>query len=165
MNQRIDSHRFYIDTNVFIAAVEAQDEATTELFARCPPANPQRLVTSSLTVAELLVKPYKDNDDRLAMLYENWSISNEVLYVDDPGVEVMRFAAVLRAQYSFLKLPDAIHLSTALGTQCTQFVSFDKALEKISRIEFQRFGVIKDAAMPAYLHPHSVAFKDLLEQF
>jgi predicted nucleic acid-binding protein len=125
--------RLYIDTNVFIQVFEKQDTQLTDLFAGEPIEGTPFLFTSALARAELLVKPIRDGDDELRDIYRNWTVSNPVLEVGPIDDDVLEFAAVLRAQYSSLRLPDAIHVSTAIGFGCTHFVSYDKKLGTISR--------------------------------
>ena len=61
--------------------------------------NPERprLVTSHLTLAELLVKPIEMNREDLIQIYNNWMISNAYLEVVPIVGDVLRDAAYLRA--------------------------------------------------------------------
>jgi predicted nucleic acid-binding protein len=93
--------------------------------------SPERphLVTSELTFAELLVKPYKMKRYDLINAYDNWTISNLYIEVVPVVREVLRDAAYLRARDKSLKLPDAIHLTTAQGTKCRYFLTKDKRIK------------------------------------
>lgn len=154
--------KLYLDANIFISALERQNEQLMRLFAGDTRADGQFLFTSALTKAEVLVLPYREGGDRLISVYENWTESDEKLKVGPIDSEVLRYAAVLRAQYKFLKLPDAIHLSTALGLECTHFVSFDAGLARISQITHQRYGLHKSTDMPRYVSPNEKVFASVL---
>jgi len=158
----IERPRIYLDANIFIAAFEAGHSGAFDLFASTKPATMRPLCTSVLTKAELLVKPLREGNHQLAELYQNWSISNDILEVGDIDGSVARYAAVLRSQYRWLKLPDAVHLSTALGFECTHFLSFDRDLERVTEIANTRWGVSKSQLMPTYLSPADPDFRGVL---
>lgn len=120
--------RIYLDTNVFIEAFEGQGrlrELITSLLIADPPQSPQRLITSELTLSELLVKPLEMQRHDLIQIYDNWTITNSYLEVIPVVRAVLHDAAVLRANDRTLKLPDAIHLTTARGTHCRYFLTGD----------------------------------------
>jgi predicted nucleic acid-binding protein len=125
------SERIYLDTNVFIEAVEGRSrlsELVTELLLAFPDRSPQRLVTSELTLSELIVKPIEAKRPDLVQVYDNWTISNPYLEVVPVVREVLRDAAILRANDKTLRLPDAIHLTTGRGTQCRYSLTKDKRI-------------------------------------
>src|ERR1043165_4059637 len=78
-----------------------------------PVQAPQRLVTSELTLSELVVKPLELQRADLIQVYDNWMITNPYLEVVPISRDVLFKAALLRAKNKSLKLPDAIHLTTA----------------------------------------------------
>lgn len=158
------AHRLYLDANVFIAAFETQNTDIFSLFVDPPRRPGPFLFTSLLTRAELLVHPYRCGNDRLISVYENWTESNEILSVGPIDAESLRYAAVLRAQYPSLKLPDAIHLSTAFGIECTHFVSFDQQFGQMPSISHTRYGMTRTMAAPTYVNPADDAFLDLVKQ-
>jgi predicted nucleic acid-binding protein len=119
--------RIYLDTNVFIEAFEGRGRLRDMLQSFLPmePAlTPQRLVTSELTLSELLVKPLEMRREDLVNVYDNWMITNPYLEVVPVARDVLFKAAHLRAKSKSLKLPDAIHLTTAQEKKCRFF--FDK---------------------------------------
>jgi predicted nucleic acid-binding protein len=108
--------RIYLDTNIFIFALEAYPEyvsALTSLFAAIDDGK-IKAVTSELTLAEVLIKPMMDNNADLQKVYKETLRSSEV------------FSARLRAESETLRLPDAIHLATARVHHCTFFLTNDK---------------------------------------
>ena len=63
----IKGERIYLDTNIFIYALEAYPEfvsALTSLFVAIDEGK-LRAVTSELTLAEVLIKPMMDNNEDL----------------------------------------------------------------------------------------------------
>ena len=91
-------------------------------------------VTSEITLAEILVKPIELGDRDLAAAYEQMimpSANFEVLQVQR---EILIGAAHMRARRSSIRLPDAIHVSTALASRCSHFVSDDQRLHSIDKI-------------------------------
>lgn len=123
--------RIYLDTNVFIEAFEGRgslSELVASLLTKTPDRQPQHLVTSELTLSELLVKPMELDRQDLVQIYDNWMISNTYLEVVPVVREVLHDAAQLRARDKALRLPDAIHLTTAVGTQCRYFLTNDKRI-------------------------------------
>ncbi|OJF93625.1 type II toxin-antitoxin system VapC family toxin [Pararhizobium antarcticum] len=137
--------RIYLDTNAFIFAVEEQSERSdllTRLFSVSEETDRVIFVTSELTLAEALVKPYRNLDDDLITRYDNMIRDSAWLDVQVVARPVLWYAGVLRSQ-SRIKLPDAIHLSTALGSNCTHFLTADKALSTIDGLRHTRFGMSK----------------------
>jgi predicted nucleic acid-binding protein len=154
--------RLYLDANVFIAAFEAGHPSCFRLFTDSRRSSGPPLFTSVLTKAELLVKPLREANDRLAEMYENWTVRSDILEVGEVEDQVERFAAVLRAQNQSLKLPDAIHLSTAIGFACTHFVTFDRALAKVRNVVHERWAWSRSRTMPTHISPDESGFDELL---
>src|ERR1043166_3281126 len=76
--------RVYLDTNVFIESFERRGRLRNLLQSFLPMEpvrTPQRLVTSELTLSELLVKPLEMQRDDLINVYDNWMITNPYLEV------------------------------------------------------------------------------------
>src|SRR3972149_5254182 len=137
--------RLYVDANVYIRLFEGTDELSrvlSELFSIDRNSEPY-LATSELTLAEVLVLPTRRKDVQLISLYENWTIWNSYIEVGPIVRDVLRCAAILRASYLSLKLPDAIHLATALLMRCSHFLTADERLGGeyemlVGRNEFNR---------------------------
>jgi predicted nucleic acid-binding protein len=124
--------RFYLDTNIFVEAFEGRGTLSAllaRLLTVVENEERPRLVTSELTVAELLVKPIALQRHDLIQVYDNWTISNAYLEVVPVVRDILRDAAALRAQGKTLKLPDAIHLTTARGTGCRFFLTRDRRIK------------------------------------
>ena len=164
----VEVRRLYLDTNVFVRWFEGNDELSrllTKLIWSSAPREPQPFATSELTMAELLVAPYRNQDEDLIQRYDNWTISNGCLEVGPVNRDVLRYAAVLRAQYASLKLPDAIHVSTAIGFQCSHILSADARLSKRYELVHRRWGVTHGPAVVDVLRPDIPTIQTLIEQF
>ena len=137
--QRIAGNRVYLDTNLFIYALEGFPEYAdriSELFAAVD-RGVLSAVTSELTLAESLVKPFMDNDLHRQTLYREIIQHSEILTVAPVSRDILIEAARLRS-VSSLRLPDAIHLATALAAGCTSFISNDKKISSVSGIVMVR---------------------------
>jgi predicted nucleic acid-binding protein len=159
--------RIYVDTNVFILLFEGRDELSNllaELFLINRTGREPLLATSELTLAELLVDPYRRNDEELVQRYDNWTITNDQLTVGPVDRDVLWYAAVLRARYTSLKLPDAIHLSTAVGLRCSHVLTADKRLSDQYELTHHRYGMIKGPVRLDILRPEIEVLKRLIEE-
>ena len=132
----LHGERVYLDTNVFIYALEGYPDFVdelTELFESLDEGNP-RAVTSEVTLAEVLVRPFINGNIERQTAYQQVLQNSEVLEVVTVGRDVLIEAARLRS-VSTLRLPDAIHGATARLTGCETFLTNDRRLLAISGIE------------------------------
>ncbi|MER9330511.1 PIN domain-containing protein [Mesorhizobium sp. M0488] len=124
--------RLYVDTNIFIYAFENNDALAKKLLQLISLNEGRKqpfLATSELVLAELMVDPLKKSNEPLVELYDNISIGNAFVSIGTVTREVLWHAAQLRSQFISLRLPDAIHLSTAMHFGCTQFLTADIRLK------------------------------------
>lgn len=121
--------RTYLDTNVFIYALEgfpAFTEQLSLLFAAIERGE-ALCVTSQLTLAELLVKPFRDGDRAKETTCRQAIQNRPGLAVIPVGLEILVEAARRRAAEN-LRIPDAIHLATAISGGCGAFLTNDERL-------------------------------------
>ncbi|WP_019400812.1 MULTISPECIES: PIN domain-containing protein [unclassified Chelatococcus] len=118
------------NTNIFIAAMEMQGGLSDQAWQVLDAVDEGRLVavTSELSRAEVLVKPLAARDRKLADSYEGLIASRSCFEVLAVERAVLVRAASLRADRPGLKLPDAIHVATALSGECRFFPTTDKRL-------------------------------------
>ncbi|MDM8558275.1 PIN domain-containing protein [Candidatus Parabeggiatoa sp. HSG14] len=83
-----------------------------------------RVVTSVITLSEVLVKPLRDGDTQLAQQYRDILLNVEGLTTVEVSVNLAEKAAQLRSQYS-LRTPDAIQIATALQSGATALLTND----------------------------------------
>lgn len=129
------SPRLYLDTNVFIYATEERSTRSAllaELFWRSGRRAGGLLTTSELTLAELVVKPLRERDEGLVARYEAMMRTSSWLTVEPVSGRVVMIAGNLRARVA-IKLPDALHMATAIASRCSHFLTEDKALLSLGR--------------------------------
>jgi predicted nucleic acid-binding protein len=116
----------YLDTNALIQLVEEGHEGLSTLLEGGHNSG-RRLVTSELALAEVLVGPMQSGTTHLADIYEELLAGSaliETIAVDRP---ILRKSAEIRATLGG-KLPDAIHIATAVHSGCSVVLSSDRRL-------------------------------------
>ena len=129
--------RLYVDANIFIRLFEGNDalaRALGDLFTQRVEQPPFAL-TSELTLAEVLVLPMREGRSRSIERYDAWLRSSGYLEVVPVDRSILWSAAAIRAEHQSLKLPDAIHLATALRAGCGHFLTADLKLDGSYRID------------------------------
>jgi predicted nucleic acid-binding protein len=96
-------------------------------FFREVSAGRKELVTSALTLLEVLVVPYRSGDDLLAGRYEALLTQSRGVHVADISRDHLRAAAQLRAA-TRVETPDSIQVVAALAGGCTAFLTNDRDL-------------------------------------
>ena len=121
-----------IDTACFIYFAEAHERYASllrPLFAAAD-AGALQLVTSIVTLLEVLVVPYRAGANELAVRYELMLTRSRGITLSAAGAAEARLAAQLRARYG-MRTPDALQLATGLEARCTAFVTNDRAFPSI----------------------------------
>lgn len=128
--------RIYLDTNVFVYAVEGHPVFRAALRALFQDAEQGRIrvVTSELTLAEVLVKPMMDENLVRQRAYEQALRPSQDLEVVPVSRGVLREAARIRAVQR-AKLADAIHIATAERAKCSLFLTNDRRLTSTAEME------------------------------
>lgn len=128
--------RVGLDTSVFIYQLEANPRylpLTDHIFSWLErPAS--KAVTSTITMAELLVQPYRHSDEQrldeiygLLTTYPNLEWGGLSLPIADS-------AARLRALHR-LRTPDAIQAATAIHAGATAFITNDAVFQRVPELE------------------------------
>ena len=128
----------FLDTNIFIYLFEdagQPGERAARLVERMAERK-DRLASSTLTLAEILVKPLESGNTALAARYEATLRSPEVLLIPFDAAASLRYAEI-RHDRSIRSL-DAIQLACAATAGCDLFVTNDAALTRktIQGIQF-----------------------------
>jgi predicted nucleic acid-binding protein len=110
-----NSATVYTDTSVFIYSIEVNPDyypVLEPLWTKFY-AGAVEIVSSELTLMEVLVVPMRDRDDSLVNTYKQLLLASNLrlMPINQP---ILREAARLRATTN-LKTPDAIHATTALS--------------------------------------------------
>lgn len=123
----------YLDTNIWIYALEgfpAYAPSLTEVLSQID-QGALRGVTSELTLAETLVRPFQTGNQQQLDIYRQAIANAPYLTIVPIRRELLIYAAQVRA-ITKLKLPDAIHAATALASQCTTFLTNDQQFKGIA---------------------------------
>ena len=123
---QINGGKIYFDSNIFIYALEDSKEyrsRITALFSRVQQTG-SLVVTSELTLAECLVKPFENAEGLSIRHYQNYIKTTDFLKVKSVTRTILKEAARNKAIYRN-KLPDSIHLATALESDCVIFITND----------------------------------------
>jgi predicted nucleic acid-binding protein len=86
-----------------------------------------RLITSTLTLLEVLVVPYRAGELALAERYERLLTRGRGLTMVPIDRAQMRIAARLRAMHG-VRTPDALQLAAGLSAQASHFLTNDRRL-------------------------------------
>jgi predicted nucleic acid-binding protein len=122
-----------LDTAVFIYYIEENPDflrLVAPIFEDVA-AGRRQVVTSSLTLLEVLVVPYRAGNAALAERYETGLTRSRGLRLVDIGRDELRTAAQLRARHTALRTPDALQLAAALSTGCRSLVTGDRDLPSV----------------------------------
>jgi predicted nucleic acid-binding protein len=121
--------RVAVDTAAFIYLIEehhAYLPIVEPLFLEVA-AGEREIVTSALTLLEVLVVPLRTGAAALAARYEALLTRSRGLRLVDIDRGQLRAAAQLRARHA-LRTPDALQLAAALSERCSAFVTNDRRL-------------------------------------
>lgn len=122
--------RLYWDANAFITLVENGGPVSERLGELLERAFDEEItiVTSELTLAELLVRPLReDNADRV-YVYRDLLEAVGTIEALSISRDVLLATAQIRADHRSVRLPDAIHIATAEIARCSHFLSGDLRL-------------------------------------
>ena len=122
--------RIFFDTNLFIYLMEDPGERGSRVRDIVERMSERRdeLMTSTFTLAEVLVKPFAACDLDWADRYEG--------YLTTPGVSMLQFDRPSARIYAQLRRdrtlspPDAIQLSCAASARCDLFITNDERLSR-----------------------------------
>lgn len=128
--------RIAVDSSVFIYQLEANRRygaIANEIFEWIEsPAH--SAVTSTITLMEVLVVPYRLADQELVDRYYSLLTRYPHLEWTMPSLEIADIAARLRAGYR-LKPPDALQAATAVRTSATALVTNDAVFDRVESFE------------------------------
>ncbi len=88
-------------------------------------------VTSELTLAEVLVKPLRDKNVALAQTYQQLLQASHAFDIIPITRPIILDAAQRRASDATLKLPDAIHVATAVAHRCRSIITNDARIKAL----------------------------------
>ena len=129
--------RVFWDTNLFIYLLAGSSEVSPQVvrLRRCMLERGDQLLTSTLTLGEVLVKPLERQEDELRRKYEEAITASAILIPFD--VKAAGIYAALRRDRS-LPPPDAIQLACAGAAGVDLFITNDARLhaQRVPGIQF-----------------------------
>jgi predicted nucleic acid-binding protein len=119
--------RIFWDTNLFIYLFEGTGALAKRVkeLRRAMLERGDQLLTSTLTLGEVLVKPLERGDEELAAKYQHAITTTSVLLPLD--LKAARIYAALRSDRS-LRAPDAVQLACAGAAGVDLFITNDARL-------------------------------------
>ena len=122
----------YLDANGFIYSIERIDpyRALLDILWQTVSTGQITVVTSELTLLEVLVRPLKVGDAPTATLFRTVLRHTPDVPMVPITQTVLEEAANLRATLG-LRTPDALHLATALLNGCALLVTNDRAFRRV----------------------------------
>jgi predicted nucleic acid-binding protein len=122
--------RVALDADIVIAFLDAGDDHHAEAVAELRPrlAAGDELLVGATVYAETIVRPLQQGTD--ATVDEFFDSAGITVVPIDRAIA--RRAATLRAEYSSLRLPDAMSLATAIAADAT-LLTLDRKLQRVAR--------------------------------
>lgn len=128
--------RIALDTSIFIYQLEANPRylpLTDPIFEWLDQPD-HKAVTSTITMTELLVQPYRDAEqEQVDEFYALLSTYPNLDWIA-PTLEVADMAAKVRALYR-LRTPDALQAATAVQAHATGLVTNDPVFQRVEVFE------------------------------
>ncbi len=121
--------KLYLDTNIFIYLVEGHPtyaQPLMELFERLE-LDAIQAVTSELSIAEVLVKPIRDNQPTLVEVYKKLLDPESKIRTLPIDRATLMSSAETRARFGGRAF-DAIHVATAVLARCSCFITNDEGI-------------------------------------
>ena len=106
---------------------------TVKLFFEAMDRGDFLVVTSTVTLLEVLVHPLRSNNRELAIEYRDILLNSKLMTLEVSNA-IAEQAAQLRAAH-IIRTPDAIQISAALDAGATHFLTNDVRLPEIPSIQ------------------------------
>lgn len=132
MIEKFDNKAIYLDTAPLIYYMEEASSGSAflqELFKKNEKGD-FTFFTTSITLSEVLTLPFKLGNKNLVDQYEYFITQSPSLKLINVNSSIAKLAAQLRSEYGF-KLPDSIHLATALEVKVDFFLTNDLGFIKV----------------------------------
>jgi len=128
--------RIALDTSIFIYQLESSPKYlpyTDPVFAWLERAG-SAAVTSTITMTELLVLPYRDGDQQRTNDFYALLATYPNLEWIAPSLEIADLAARIRALHR-LRTPDALQAATAVYSLATGLITNDPVFERVKSFD------------------------------
>ena len=130
-----------IDTAIVIYFIEEHPRFLPLILPLFREADQGRreLITSAVTLLEVLVVPYRAGNRLLADRYEALLTRSRGIRLVDLTRDQLRAAAQLRA-VTGVRTPDALQLVAAIGSTCAAFLTNDRRIPPIPGVRVIQLG-------------------------
>jgi predicted nucleic acid-binding protein len=130
-----------IDTAIVIYLVERHERYLPVVRPLFEAADEGRLelVTSAITLLEVLVVPYRAGNAALAIRYEALLTRSRGLELVEVARPLLRAAAQIRGVHA-ARTPDAIQLATGLARRCGSFLTNDRRMPSLPNLPVLHLG-------------------------
>ena len=137
IRSHIVGKRVYVDTNILIYLFEGFPEYRhlIQEIADCIDNGEITLLTGEITIAEIMVMPFKKNDKNLIRLYTEALKNKDFISLIPTTQAVYLKTALLRATFPQMKTPDSIHIASAIEGNAEIFVTNDSGIKTPNEIE------------------------------
>jgi predicted nucleic acid-binding protein len=124
--------RIALDTSIFIYHLEPNPKylAYTDPIFSWIERSESKAITSTITMTELLVLPYREGDEQRANDFYGLLSTYPNLDWIAPNLEIADLAARIRALHR-LQTPDALQAATAAYSQATGLITNDAVFERV----------------------------------
>jgi predicted nucleic acid-binding protein len=121
-----------LDTSIFIYFIEEHPDYLSHLAPvfSAVASGKLKIVTSSVTLLEVLVVPYRAGDLSLADRYEALLTRSRGMHLVEIDRFQLRAAAQIRAHYR-IRTPDALQLAAALSKRCSALLTNDREMPEL----------------------------------
>lgn len=128
--------RIALDTSVFIYQLESNPRYAplTDTIFQWLERPEHGAVTSTITMTELLVQPYRDSRQELVDEFYALLATYPNLDWIAPNLEIADIAARIRATHR-LRTPDALQAATAIHARATGLVTNDPVFSRVETFE------------------------------
>ena len=140
---KLAGQRVYIDTNVFIYFLSHHPSyfaASALVMSACAESRIFGF-TGDAAVAQVMAGAYKHPDPTLAAQFKSFFSRNNFLTIAAHDAQTFDAAAQLVAKGG-LKFIDALHVATAVQSQCKYFLTNDKGIKSGAHLEVVQLGIL-----------------------
>jgi len=133
----IKGKNVYVDTNILIYLFEGFEKyrRLIQEIADCVDNDEIILLTGEITIAEILVMPFKKNDSTLINLYTTALNDKNFIHLIPTTQTIYLKTAYLRATFKSMKTPDAIQVASAIEGKADIFITNDTGIKTPSEME------------------------------
>jgi len=128
--------RVALDTSIFIYQLESNPKylAYTDLVFYWLERSESKAITSTITMTELLVLPYREGDEQQADDFYGLLSTYPNLDWIAPNLEIAELAARIRALHR-LRIPDALQAATAEHSLATGLITNDSVFRRVEKFQ------------------------------